>query len=236
MYGVYGTGNTVQDPTEASPELFQGLVNFLAAGGKFEEYLARTFPQTAFADKKMTKEAAQKFIEGMSSTQRKAVLPKAASRVAGIGTRTLPLISGTLQTLGGDPIGGVGTAAGGYGGAIAGAKFGGMAFGPKGAIVGGIIGGLGGSEIGQQITRGLTGIDINDPYSGPDISIPIFGGIPITPAAKTKKSRERQRKERMKDIKAMAPYMRQQFAMDMMGQQQAQTAQLMSSVIGNSRL
>ena len=76
--------NTFKDPTEASPELFQGLVNFLAAGGKFEEYLARTFPQTAFADKKMTKDAAQKFIEGMSSTQRKAVLPKAASRVAGI--------------------------------------------------------------------------------------------------------------------------------------------------------
>ena len=235
MYGVYGTGNTVQDPTEASHELFQGLVNFLAAGGKFEDYLARTFPQTAFADKKMTKDAAQKFIEGMSSTQRKAVLPKAASRVAGMGTRTLPLISGTLQTLGGDPIGGVGTAAGGYGGAIAGAKFGGMAFGPKGAIVGGIIGGLGGSEIGQQITRGLTGIDINDPYSGPDVSIPIFGGIPITPAAKTRVSRERQRKERMKDVEAMAPYMKQQFAMDMATQQQAISGQLMGNIISNSR-
>jgi hypothetical protein len=110
-----------------------------------------------------------------------------------------------------------------------------MAFGPKGAIVGGIIGGLGGGEIGQQITRGLTGIDINDPYSGPDISIPIFGGIPITPAAKTKKSRKRMREERMKDIQAMQPYMRQQFAMDMMSQQQSQSAQLMANIMNNSR-
>ena len=220
--------NTFKDPTEASPELFQGLVNFLAAGGKFEDYLARTFPQTAFADKKMTKDAAQKLLEGMSSTQKKAFLPKAASKVAGMGTRRLPLLAGGLQILGGDPIGGTGTAIGGFGGAALGFKVGGP--------VGALIGGFAGSGIGQSITRGLAGIDVNDPYSGPDLSIPILGGIPITPAAKTRVSRERQRKERMKDIKAMAPYMRQQFAMDMMGQQQAQTAQLMSSVIGNSRL
>ena len=65
-----------------------------------------------------------------------------------------------------------------------------------------------GSSVGQGITRGIAGIDINDPCSGPDISLPIFGGIPITQAAKTKKSRKRQREERMKDIEAMAPYMR----------------------------
>ena len=124
MYGVYGTGNAVQDPTEASPELFQGLVNFLAAGGKFEDYLARTFPQTAFADKKMTKDAAQKLLEGMSSTQKKAFLPKAASKVAGMGTRRLPLLAGGLQALSGDPIGGVGTAGGGFAGAALGAKIG----------------------------------------------------------------------------------------------------------------
>ena len=92
-----------------------------------------------------------------------------------------------------------------------------------------------GSNVGQGITRGIAGIDINDPYSGPNLSIPIFGGIPITPAAKTIKARERQRKERMKDIEAMAPYMRQQFAMDMMSQQQAQSAQLMGNIISNSR-
>ena len=43
------------------------------------------------------------------------------------------------------------------------------------------------------------------------------------------------RQERMKDVEAMQPYMRQQFAMDMMAQQQAQSAQLMGNIINNSR-
>ena len=226
--------NTFKDPTEASPELFQGLVNFLAAGGKFEDYLARTFPQTAFADKKMTKDAAQKLLEGMSSTQKKAFLPKAASKVAGMGTRRLPLLAGGLQALSGDPIGGVGTAGGGFAGAALGAKIGSVG-GVPGVVAGGLIGGMLGSSVGQGITRGIAGIDINDPYSGPDISLPIFGGIPITPAAKTKKSRQRMREERMKDVEAMAPYMRQQFAMDMASQQQAISGQLMGNIISNSR-
>ena len=229
-----GTAGPYADPTEASPELFQGLVNFLAAGGKFEDYLARTFPQTAFADKKMTKDAAQKLLEGMSSTQKKAFLPKAASKVAGMGTRRLPLAGGLIQAIGGDPIGGIGTAGGGFAGAALGAKIGSVG-GVPGVVAGGLICGMLGSSVGQGITRGIAGIDINDPYSGPDLSIPIFGGIPITPAAKTKKSRKRQREERMKDIEAMQPYMRQQFAMDMMSQQQAQSAQLMGNIISNSR-
>ena len=229
-----GTAGPYADPTEASPELFQGLVNFLAAGGKFEDYLARTFPQTAFADKKMTKDAAQKLLEGMSSTQKKAFLPKAASKVAGMGTRKLPLLAGGLQILSGDPIGGAGTAIGGFGGAALGAKIGSVG-GVPGVVAGGLIGGMLGSSVGQGITRGIAGIDISDPYSGPDLSIPIFGGIPITPAAKTKKSRKRQREERMKDIEAMAPYMKQQFAMDMASQQQAISGQLMGNIINNSR-
>ena len=222
------------DPTEPSAELFQGLVNFLGAGGTFEEYLARTFPQTAFADKKMTKEAAQKLISGMSETTRKTVLPKAFSKVAAVGTRRLPLAGGLIQAIGGDPIGGVGTAVGGYGGAALGAKLG-MPFGPVGVVAGGLIGGTVGGGIGQSITRGIAGIDISDPYSGPDLSIPIFGGIPITPAAKTRVSRERQRKERMKDVEAMAPYMKQQFAMDMAAQNNAISGQLMGNIISNSR-
>ena len=222
------------DPTEPSSELFQGLVNFLGAGGTFEEYLARTFPQTAFADKKMTKEAAQKLISGMSETTRKTVLPKAFSKVAAVGTRRLPLAGGLIQAIGGDPIGGVGTAGGGFAGAALGAKIGSVG-GVPGVVAGGLIGGMLGSSVGQGITRGIAGIDINDPYSGPDLSIPIFGGIPITPAAKTKKSRQRMREERMKDVEAMQPYMRQQFAMDMMSQQQAQSAQLMGNIISNSR-
>ena len=227
--------NTFKDPTEASPELFQGLVNFLAAGGKFEDYLARTFPQTAFADKKMTKEAAQKLISGMSEATRKTALPKAFSKVAAVGTRRLPLAGGLIQAIGGDPIGGVGTAGGGFAGAALGAKLGTAIMPGAGTLAGGLIGGAVGGGIGQSITRGIAGIDINDPYSGPDISLPIFGGIPITPAAKTKKSRQRMREERMKDVEAMQPYMRQQFAMDMMSQQQAQSAQLMGNIISNSR-
>ena len=222
------------DPTEPSSELFQGLVNFLGAGGTFEEYLARTFPQTAFADKKMTKEAAQKLISGMSETTRKTVLPKAFSKVAAVGTRRLPLAGGLIQAIGGDPIGGVGTAGGGFAGAALGAKLG-MPFGPVGVAAGGLIGGAVGGGIGQSITRGIAGIDISDPYSGPDLSIPIFGGIPITPAAKTRVSRERQRKERMKDVEAMAPYMKQQFAMDMAAQNNAISGQLMGNIISNSR-
>ena len=223
------------DPTEPSTELFQGLVNFLGAGGTFEEYLARTFPQTAFADKKMTKEAAQKLISGMSETTRKTVLPKAFSKVAAVGTRRLPLAGGLIQAIGGDPIGGVGTAGGGFAGAALGAKLGTVIMPGAGTLAGGLIGGAIGGGIGQGITRGIAGIDINDPYSGPDLSIPIFGGIPITPAAKTKKSRKRQREERMKDIEAMQPYMRQQFAMDMASQQQAISGQLMGNIINNSR-
>ena len=222
-----GTAGPYADPTEASPELFQGLVNFLAAGGNFQDYLARTFPRTAFADKKMTKETAQKLLSSMSPTQKKAFLPKAASRVAGMGARTVPLAGGLIQAIGGDPIGGAGTAAGGFAGAALGFKFGGP--------IGALIGGFAGSGIGQGITRGIAGIDINDPYSGPNLSIPIFGGIPITPAAKTIKAKERQRKERMKDIQAMQPYMKQQFAMDLMSQQQAQTAQMMNTIIANQR-
>ncbi len=234
MYGVYGTGNIPNEPTEPSRDLFQGLVNFLAAGGSYQDYLARTFPRTAFG-KDMTKEAAKKYISGLSDTARKTVLPKAASRVAAMGGRTVPLIAGGLQFLGGDPIGGVGRAAGGFAGAAALGKLGLMTGNPL--IAGGLAlaGGLIGGDVGQGATRAITGIDINDPYSGPDISIPIFGGIPITPAAKTKRSRERMRQERMKDVEAMQPYMRQQFAMDMMAQQQAQSAQLMGNIINNSR-
>jgi len=152
-----------------------------------------------------------------------------------VGTRRLPLAGGLIQAIGGDPIGGVGTAGGGFAGAALGAKLGTAIMPGAGTLAGGLIGGAVGGGIGQSITRGIAGIDINDPYSGPDISLPIFGGIPITPAAKTKKSRQRMREERMKDVEAMAPYMRQQFAMDMASQQQAISGQLMGNIISNSR-
>ena len=234
MVEGYQPNTFARDPAEPSRDLFQGLVNFLAAGGSYNEYLARTFPRTAFG-KEMTREAAKKYIAGLSATGREAILPKAATRVAAMGGRRLPLVQGTLQALSGDPIGGAGTAGGGFAGAALGAKIGTAILPGAGTLAGGLIGGTIGGGIGQSVTRGLAGIDINDPYSGPDISIPIFGGIPITPAAKTKKSRERMRQERMKDVEAMQPYMRQQYAMDMMAQQQAQSAQIIGNIINNSR-
>ena len=212
---------------------FAGLLTAMGGPRSYtNQFLYGAFPKTAAA------------YAGVPVAGRGAIplsqsaLTKGAMGVARMGTRRfitpLPLAQGILQTLGGDPIGGVGTAGGGFAGAALGAKLG-MPFGPIGVAAGGLIGGAVGGGIGQGITRGIAGIDINDPYSGPDLSIPIFGGIPITPAAKTKKSRKRQREERMKDIEAMQPYMRQQFAMDMMSQQQAQSAQLMGNIISNSR-
>ena len=43
-----------------------------------------------------------------------SALVRGATGVAKMGTRRIPLAAGLLQTLGGDPIGGVGTAGGGF--------------------------------------------------------------------------------------------------------------------------
>ena len=219
--------------TERQPFDFGNLLNQVSAQSapyvmQANRGLYGMFPQTARAASGYTG-------TGMMTP---AMLRKGAMGVSTMGITRFPLAQGFLQTVSGDPIGGAGTAIGGFAGAKLGAKAGipfakvtgGLSI-PVGALVGGLIG----AGTGQSATRGLAGIDINDPYSGPDISIPIFGGIPITPAAKTKKSRQRMREERMKDVEAMAPYMRQQFAMDMMSQQNAQSAQLMGNIISNSR-
>lgn len=152
----------------------------------------------------------------------------AGRQIAGMGARRLPLVAGGLQALGGDPIGGAGTAGGGLAGAAIGFKLGGP--------VGALIGGFAGSGAGQSLARGITGIDINDPYSGPDISIPILGGIPITQAAKTRKSRERMRKETEKDLKMAAPYAeavkQQDFAREMIARQMQIGGDLMGRLYG----
>jgi hypothetical protein len=55
-----------------------------------------------------------------------------------------------------------------------------------------LVGGLIGAGTGQSTTRGLAGIDINDPLTGPDFSLPIGkDGIPLTQYARTKKSMKR---------------------------------------------
>ena len=215
MYGVYGTGNT-----ETKPEgMFQGLANFLAAGGNIDEYMVRAFPQTAGIG---TKRYAA-LPKGLS----KAAVRGGASKVGGMLSRRVPLAGGLLQAATGDPIGGAGTAIGG----TIGASIGTAIMPGVGTVVGGLIGG----GIGQSATRGLAGIDMSDPYSGPDISIPLFGGIPITPYAKTKKAKERARKERTKDMEAMEPFIQKQMGREMAAQQQVITGNLMQTALGNAR-
>ena len=213
MLGVYGTGTTETPQTEG---MFQGLSNFLAAGGSIDEYMMRAFPQTAGIN---TKRFAA-LPKGLS----KAAVRGGASKVGGMLSRRLPLAGGLLQAATGDPIGGAGTAIGGTIGASIG-----TAIMPG---VGTVVGGLVGSGIGQTATRGLAGIDINDPYSGPDFSL---FGIPMTPYAKTKKKRERAREELGKDMEAMEPFIQKQMGREMAAQQQIITGNLMNTALANAR-
>jgi hypothetical protein len=137
---------------------------------------------------------------------------------------------GGMQALSGDPIGGVGTAAGGFGGALAGAKAGAF-LGPKGALIGGLIGGTVGGNIGQGLTRAVTGIDVNNPLTGPDISL---GPIPLTPYAKTKKGVERAAKLEALRLKELLPIMekarQQQFQRDLVTGQMQMAGQLLGNI------
>tara|TARA_R100000278_G_scaffold85711_1_gene65467 strand:- start:812 stop:1462 length:651 start_codon:yes stop_codon:yes gene_type:complete len=213
MLGVYGTGTTETPQTEG---MFQGLSNFLAAGGSIDEFMVRAFPQTAGI--KMKQFGA--LPKGLS----KAAVRGGASKVGGMLSRRVPLAGGILQTIGGDPIGGAGTAIGGTIGASIG-----TAIMPG---VGTVVGGLVGSGIGQTATRGLAGIDINDPYSGPDLNL---FGIPLTPYARTKKKRERAREELGKDMEAMEPFIQKQMGREMAAQQQVITGNLMNTALANAR-
>ena len=159
-----------------------------------------------------------------------SALTKGAMGVARMGTRRLPLLAGGLQALGGDPIGGVGTAGGGFDGAALGAKLG-MPFGPIGVAAGGLIGGAVGGGLGQGLTRTVTGIDVNNPLTGPDISL---GPIPLTPYAKTKKGVERAAELEALRMKELLPIMekarQQQFQRDLIGTQVQMAGQLLGNI------
>ena len=159
-----------------------------------------------------------------------SALTKGAMGVARMGTRRLPLAAGILQTLGGDPIGGVGTAGGGFAGAALGAKLG-MPFGPVGVAAGGLIGGTLGGGLGQGLTRAVTGIDVNNPLTGPDISL---GPIPLTPYAKTKKGVKRAAELEALRMKELLPIMekarQQQFQRDLIGTQVQMAGQLLGNI------
>jgi hypothetical protein len=163
-----------------------------------------------------------------------AMLRKGAMGVTTMGAKRFPLLAGGMQVLGGDPIGGAGTAVGGVVGAKLGAKAGlalapvtgGLSV-PIGAVLGGMIGG----GLGQSTTRGLAGIDVNNPLTGPDFSL---GPIPLTQYAKTKKGVERAAELEALRMKELLPIMekarQQQFQRDLIGSQMQMAGQLLGNI------
>ena len=210
---------------------FAGLL--AAMGDRTQQGLYGMFPQTAARYSGAPAVGYRSLNVPPSSALSNAAIARGAQGVAMMGTRRLPLLAGGMQALSGDPIGGVGTAAGGFGGAIAGAKAGAF-FGPKGAIIGGLIGGTLGSNVGQGLTRSITGIDVNNPLTGPDISLPIGDGIPLTPYAKTKKSVERMTKLEKLRLKELLPIMEEarqkQFQRDLVTGQMQMAGQLLGNI------
>tara|TARA_A100000171_G_C2085400_1_gene121788 strand:- start:112 stop:759 length:648 start_codon:yes stop_codon:yes gene_type:complete len=211
-------GGTAGPNADDPGGLFQGLSNFLMAGGTIDEYMVRAFPQTAGLKNMKRFSAIPK-----SVLKNPAALRTGASKIAMVGSRRLPIAGGLVQAATGDPIGGAGTAIGGVVGGVLGAPFG-----PLGIAAGSILG----SGIGQTGTRALAGIDINDPYSGPDLNL---FGLALSPYAKEKKKKERARKEYAKDMEAMEPFIQKQMGREMAAQQQVITGNLMQTALGNAR-
>ena len=207
--------------------MFQTLMNQLGPRSLTNQALYGMFPKTASA-------AAGMPMAGYGAIPlSKSALSTGAAGVARMGSTRLPLIQGGLQALGGDPIGGIGTAGGGFLGAKAGAAIG-TAIAPGiGTLAGGLIGGALGGSAGQGLTRGLAGIDVNNPLTGPDISL---AGIPLSQYARTKKSLERATELEKKRYQELAPLYEkarnQQMARDMIGSQMGLAQSMLGSVYG----
>ena len=207
--------------------MFQTLLNQVGPRSYANQALYGMFPKTAAA-------AAGMPMAGYGAIPlSKSALSTGAAGVARMGSTRLPLIQGGLQALGGDPIGGAGTAGGGFLGAKAGAAIG-TAIAPGiGTLAGGLIGGLAGGAAGQNLTRGIAGIDVNNPLTGPDISI---AGIPLSQYAKTKKSLERATALEKKRYKELAPLYEEarnkQMARDMISSQMGLAQTMLGSVYG----
>ena len=207
--------------------MFQTLLNQVGPRSYANQALYGMFPKTAAA-------AAGMPMAGYGAIPlSKSALSTGAAGVARMGSTRLPLIQGGLQALGGDPIGGAGTAGGGFLGAKAGAAIG-TAIAPGiGTLAGGLIGGALGGTAGQSLARGITGIDVNNPLTGPDISL---AGIPLSQYAKTKKSLERATELEKKRYKELAPLYEEarnrQMARDMIGSQMGLASTMLGSVYG----
>ena len=210
--------------------MFQTLLNQMKqAGGPtatFNRSIYGLFPKTAM------KAAGIPMGAGVVTPLSQQAVAAGASGVGRMVSARLPLIQGGLQALGGDPIGGVGTAGGGFLGAKAGAALG-APLGPVGVLAGGLIGGFAGGAAGQSLTRGIAGIDVNNPLTGPDISL---AGIPLSQYAKTKKSLERATELEKKRYQELAPLYEkarnQQMARDMIGSQMGLAQSMLGSVYG----
>ena len=210
--------------------MFQTLLNQMQqAGGPtatFNRSIYGLFPKTAM------KAAGIPMGAGVVTPLSQQAVAAGASGVGRMVSARLPLIQGGLQVLSGDPIGGVGTAGGGFLGAKAGAALG-APLGPVGVLAGGLIGGLAGGAAGQSVTRGIAGIDVNNPLTGPDISI---AGIPLSQYAKTKKSLERATELEKKRYQELAPLYEdarnRQMARDMIGSQMGLAQTMLGSVYG----
>ena len=167
-----------------------------------------------------------------------AMLRKGAMGVSTMGATRFPLVSGGLQFLSGDPIGRVGTALGGFTGAKLGAKAGIPLAGATGGLsipIGAVIGGLLGGGAGQSLTRGLAGIDINDPLTGPDFSLPIGkDGFPLTQYARTKKSVKRAMELEKMRLDQILPIIEKakdrQFQRDLVSGQMQMAGQLLGNI------
>ena len=207
--------------------MFQTLLNQVGPRSYANQALYGLFPKTAAA-------AAGMPMAGYGAIPlSKSALSTGAAGVARMGSTRLPLIQGGLQALGGDPIGGVGTAGGGFLGAKAGAAIGTAIAPGVGTLAGGLIGGALGGTAGQSLTRGITGIDVNNPLTGPDISL---AGIPLSQYAKTKKSLERATELEKKRYETLAPLYEEarnrQMARDMIGSQMGLASTMLGSVYG----
>ena len=210
--------------------MFQTLLNQMQqAGGPtaaFNRSIYGLFPKTAM------KAAGIPMGAGVVTPLSQQAVAAGASGVGRMVSARLPLVQGGLQALGGDPIGGVGTAGGGFLGAKAGAALG-APLGPVGVLAGGLIGGFAGGAAGQSLTRGIAGIDVNNPLTGPDISL---AGIPLSQYAKTKKSLERATELEKKRYQELAPLYEkarnQQMARDMIGSQMGLAQSMLGSVYG----
>ena len=102
---------------------------------------------------------------------------------------------------------------------------------PIGALIGGAIG----AGAGQSATRGLAGIDINDPLTGPDLSLPIGkDGFPLAQYARTKKSLKRAMELEKMRLDQILPIIEKakdrQFQRDLVSGQMQMAGQLLGNI------